>query len=229
MWGWSYPGVEQQLPGSWNNTLPDNGFNGLAVQWSIIEWGEHSSKSIAENENYDLTLAHAMNEFPTVNILIGEITGNQELNNLDLTSFKVNSDILANSATVLQNYPGFEGAAIKVDFAGENFWNKYGFIWENTTQLYLLEGTFTNGQPFSKIAQITVDGFLSGDANLDGKLNIFDLIFLVDYIFRGGPEPIVPETADMDHSCDPLPNIKDLTKIVAYIFNNSRAPRPCGY
>ena len=180
-----------------------------------------------ENENYDLTLAYATNDFPIVEILLGEMHGTQDIENLDLNSLTSNSGVVTSSVTLLSNHPSFEGTVFQVNFAGETFWRTYGNLWGETSELFTLEGTFSDGQSFSTVGLILLDGFLSGDANLDGKVNVLDLTFLVDYIFRGGSEPIVPETADMDRSCDPLPNINDLTWIVGYIFRGTFAPMRC--
>ncbi len=35
-------------------------------------------------------------------------------------------------------------------------------------------------------------GYLCGDANCDGTLNIADAVYLITYIFKGGPEPCCP-------------------------------------
>ena len=67
---------------------------------------------------------------------------------------------------------------------------------------------------------------LHGDNNYDGKLNILDLVYLVDYIFRGsGLEP-QPERNVGDVNCDEKLNIQDLTIMVDYIFRGGQPP--CG-
>jgi len=65
-----------------------------------------------------------------------------------------------------------------------------------------------------------------GDTNNDNNLNILDLTFLVDVIFRGGPPAECPEEADINN--DEIPsNILDLTFIVDYIFRGGQTPAPC--
>ncbi|MCK4858038.1 MAG: dockerin type I repeat-containing protein, partial [candidate division Zixibacteria bacterium] len=63
----------------------------------------------------------------------------------------------------------------------------------------------------------------SGDANGDGYINIADVVFLIDYIFNGGPAPVPMEVGDVD--CDGAVNIADVTYLVAYIF--AGGPPPC--
>lgn len=62
-----------------------------------------------------------------------------------------------------------------------------------------------------------------GDANGDGLVNITDAVFLITYIFNGGPAPDPLESGDCD--CDELVNISDAVYLIQYIF--SSGPAPC--
>ncbi len=66
-----------------------------------------------------------------------------------------------------------------------------------------------------------------GDLTEDGNnADLLDLTFLVDYIFRGGPQAGCLNAADVNGDNTPS-NILDLTFIVDYIFRNGTAPGPC--
>lgn len=66
-----------------------------------------------------------------------------------------------------------------------------------------------------------------GDLNNDGtNLNILDLTFIVDRIFRGGPPPVCPKEADVN-SDGVSTNILDLTFIVDRIFRGGAPAGPC--
>ena len=68
---------------------------------------------------------------------------------------------------------------------------------------------------------------LRGDVNGDGaNVNILDLTFLVDRIFRGGPPAPCPEEADANSDGTPS-NILDLTYLVDRIFRGGPPPGPC--
>jgi hypothetical protein len=65
---------------------------------------------------------------------------------------------------------------------------------------------------------------LHGDANVDGIMNIGDVVYLINYIWLGGPEPIPLEAGDLN--CDRVIDIEDLLYLSYYLF--AGGPRPCG-
>lgn len=65
--------------------------------------------------------------------------------------------------------------------------------------------------------------FLCGDADQSGGVDIDDAVFLIAYIFSGGPAPVPPESGDAD--CSGETDIDDVVFIIAYIF--SGGPIPC--
>ena len=71
--------------------------------------------------------------------------------------------------------------------------------------------------------EFSLDQFLCGDANADGTVNISDAVYLISYIFIGGPAPD-PLLAG-DANCDGTVNISDAVYLISYIF--SGGPAPC--
>jgi hypothetical protein len=63
-----------------------------------------------------------------------------------------------------------------------------------------------------------------GDASYDGEVNIGDAVYLITYIFKGGPAP-APLIESGDANCDGRINITDAVAIVDYVFNGG--PEPC--
>ncbi|MCK4857925.1 MAG: hypothetical protein KAT58_08160 [candidate division Zixibacteria bacterium] len=75
-------------------------------------------------------------------------------------------------------------------------------------------------------AQLTVGTepqFIYGDANGDGEINVADVVYLIDYIFAGGPAPDPLLSGDCD--CNNLVNIADVVYLIGYIFGGG--PPPC--
>ena len=56
-------------------------------------------------------------------------------------------------------------------------------------------------------------------------VDISDLVYLVDYMFTGGPPPPVPIEADLDASGDI--DISDLIYLTDYMFTGGPPPVPC--
>jgi hypothetical protein len=82
----------------------------------------------------------------------------------------------------------------------------------------------TAGETVQLASTPTVLFYGCGDINGDfGTLNILDLNFLVNYIFRSGPLPSIPETGDLD-GAGGNPNILDLNLLVNYIFRSGVKP-----
>ncbi len=68
---------------------------------------------------------------------------------------------------------------------------------------------------------------IRGDINHDGVgPDIADLVYLVSYMFSGGPPPVVMEEADINGD-GVGPDISDLVYLVAYMFSGGPAPVPC--
>ena len=58
---------------------------------------------------------------------------------------------------------------------------------------------------------------MCGDANNDGTFNISDAVWIIGYIFVGGPQPI-PVKACGDANGDGFTNISDVVWIIIYVF-----------
>ncbi len=65
--------------------------------------------------------------------------------------------------------------------------------------------------------------FLSGDADNSGSITISDAVYLINYIFSGGPAPCPLRNGDAD--CSGSVTISDAVYLIAYIF--SGGPAPC--
>ena len=61
-----------------------------------------------------------------------------------------------------------------------------------------------------------------GDANADGYANVADAVYLISYIFRGGPPPASLWAADVNG--DGFANVGDAVYLINYIFRGGPAP-----
>jgi hypothetical protein len=77
---------------------------------------------------------------------------------------------------------------------------------------------------YSNIVSVHSDPnyFLCGDADGNGIIQIFDIAYIVSYIYLDGPAPKPLEAANCDGA--PALNIFDITYLVAYIYLNGPDP-----
>jgi len=70
--------------------------------------------------------------------------------------------------------------------------------------------------------------FLCGDVNETETINVADLVYMVDYVFRGGAEPLPYLSGDCDLNGEV--NISDLVFLVNFLFKGGPEPcsEPCG-
>jgi hypothetical protein len=73
---------------------------------------------------------------------------------------------------------------------------------------------------WSPVATIELDK--PGNANGDTQVSIGDAVFIISYIFRGGPAPLFPNAADAN--CDNKVTVGDAVFIISYIFRGGPAP-----
>ncbi|MDD4051367.1 MAG: FG-GAP-like repeat-containing protein [candidate division Zixibacteria bacterium] len=64
--------------------------------------------------------------------------------------------------------------------------------------------------------------YVCGDANRDNKVNIGDAVYIISYIFRGGPAPNPIGAGNAN--CDGKLNVGDAVYIISYIFRGGPAP-----
>ncbi len=69
---------------------------------------------------------------------------------------------------------------------------------------------------------LTTGGVQCGDASADGFINIGDAIYVINYVFSGGPQPSL---TGGDAKCDGTVNIGDAVYLINYVF--SGGPEPC--
>ena len=69
---------------------------------------------------------------------------------------------------------------------------------------------------------------LPGDINGDAEVDIGDVVFLLNYLYREGPPPQSPEAGDINGDC--LVDIGDVVYLINFLFRSGPAPKnscPC--
>jgi hypothetical protein len=68
----------------------------------------------------------------------------------------------------------------------------------------------------------TPESYVCGDVNGDGVINLLDINFLINFIYKGGPAPVPLERGNVDGL--PGINLKDITLLINFIYKSGQAP-----
>jgi len=94
----------------------------------------------------------------------------------------------------------------------------------------LLVGDQGNSEPFTTSPGTltildTSPSFIRGDANSSSKVDLSDAVFILNFLFLGGPAPLCRDSADADDKGDV--NLTDAIYILAFLFQGGPAiPEP---
>ncbi len=61
-----------------------------------------------------------------------------------------------------------------------------------------------------------------GNVNCDGQITVSDVIYIINYLFKGGPTPNPLENGDVN--CDGKVNVTDVVYLINYLFKSGPAP-----
>jgi hypothetical protein len=65
--------------------------------------------------------------------------------------------------------------------------------------------------------------FRHGDDNCDGSISVSDVVYEINYLFKGGPPPCPYEVGDVN--CDLTKSVSDVVYLINYLFKGG--PPPC--
>lgn len=82
--------------------------------------------------------------------------------------------------------------------------------------------TLESGYDLIQKTVTLIPEYICGDVNNDGVVNILDIIFLIDYKFKGGPAPEIMASADVNS--DGVINILDIIYLIDYKFKGGPEP-----
>ena len=89
---------------------------------------------------------------------------------------------------------------------------------------FLMIDTWSMSTPLTQLYVHIENYYLCGDADANEIISISDAVFLVNYIFTGGPAPVPLEAGDADQNG--LVTISDAVRLISFIF--AGGPAPCG-
>ncbi|MFQ6002745.1 MAG: dockerin type I repeat-containing protein [Candidatus Zixiibacteriota bacterium] len=81
-----------------------------------------------------------------------------------------------------------------------------------------------NGPQYECIEGSCQEVYICGDCNGDGGINSADVVYLINYLFIGGPPPVPLCIGDVN--CDTAVNSADVVYLINYLFIGGPAPCP---
>ncbi len=156
-------------------------------------------------------------------------SGSQGINDLQELP---NGRILAAGETSLSGFGGKDFLLLEFSSTGDSLAAEtYGASSDEEARAIVSvgdEGVVMAGytRSFGSQSQVYVTrvdhDFLCGDADGDGTITIGDIVFLIAYIFGGGPPSFPLKASDPD--CSGEINIADIVYLISYIFGGGPAP-----
>nr|MBN2276143.1 S8 family serine peptidase [candidate division Zixibacteria bacterium] len=107
------------------------------------------------------------------------------------------------------------GTAEAGDYAGVNAIEINGYELD-------ISNSRINYTPAVNAGQLVVQSTMRGDADNSGGINILDVTYIVNYLYRGGPAPLTIRAGDADSSGGI--NILDATYLIAYLYRGGPPP-----
>jgi hypothetical protein len=152
--------------------------------------------------------------------------GGHVVSEIDVMTLEVSGSVATMTPAmveILPSYEGFTGAVMKIACSMPQFIDCYPLLWDIDLYTFTVTGEFTGGTPWSQAGSLTMIGHTSGDVNFDGNINILDVTFMINYLYKGGatPKPIL-EVADTNG--DGATNILDLARLINYLYKGGEAP-----
>jgi hypothetical protein len=94
--------------------------------------------------------------------------------------------------------------------------------WEPCVPMVILVDGMFQGSHSDSVLVDDPDCYVCGDANGSGDADIDDVVYLINYIFYGGPAPVPEEAGDANCSGDV--DIDDVVYLIGFVFTNGNPP-----
>jgi hypothetical protein len=96
------------------------------------------------------------------------------------------------------------------------------FVGKGSSSFYRLKVGYWAG-----VAEFSEVTYLKGDANGDKKTSVSDVVFLINFLFKGGSPPLCPPSPYLvcgDVNCDGKVSVSDVVYLINYLFKGGPPP-----
>ncbi|MGB5105361.1 MAG: M1 family aminopeptidase [Candidatus Zixiibacteriota bacterium] len=201
-----------------NDTLDDTVWVANGFELIQIEFADSVSEVIFDPHNWILK---TVVENPLEMTIISRYPPNGEVN----SPYEYQMQALGGIEPYTWSFLGGD-LPYGVDFIGGNDGLVTGVPTYAATYYFTVGLTDSDSPPNQRTfsLSVTIDkALLVGDCSGNGRIDIADAVFLINYIFAGGPEPSPLVLGDVD--CNAMITISDAVFLVNYLY--SAGPAPC--
>ena len=103
------------------------------------------------------------------------------------------------------------------------FYCNQNYAWDHYYEYRNMFGLNLYGDP--SLVREGVSGFTCGDCNGDGIVDIGDVVFLVNYLYKNGSAPDPVQAGDCN--CDSTVDLGDVVYLINYLFKQGSPPGGC--
>lgn len=107
-------------------------------------------------------------------------------------------------------------------FGGESKSTEYEIPFSSEGQTFVM-GIMESNNYQAKSGYVWAIDIKRGDDNQDGIINIGDVVYMINYLFKGGDQPIPLEAGDSN--CNGDVDVGDVVYLINYLFG--QGPSPC--
>lgn len=149
-------------------------------------------------------------------------------NDLTELSFEITHSVTGSVDAHIHLAPACTNGGVLFPFASHSSPIVESFALSTTNLSHLLMGHLyanihSNAFPAGEIrGQVEKGIFICGDANGDGSANVGDAVFLINFVFKGGPSPNPEKIGDAN--CDGGVNVGDAVYLINFVFKGGPAP-----
>ena len=142
--------------------------------------------------------------------------------NVYVTGFSAGSGTTYDYATIKYHPTGDTAWVRRYNGPGNFIDHGNAIAVDGSGNVYVTGSSYGSGTDYD-YATIKYFQFWCGDANGDGKVTVSDVVYMINYLFKGGPPPIPLKAGDVN--CDGKETVSDVVYIVSYLFKGG--PKAC--
>ena len=176
---------------------------------------QYIPKAVMQPEIVYAFFSDAINPM-TGRIYFGDFEVGHTAADVDFSTIQIDGSIATSGNSIVSGPEGFSGDVVLSEFDMNSYLELYQPFFDSTIQEFTVSGQFADAIPFSITGAVVFRGHLSGDLNLDGVVDIGDLVIAVEFAFQEGPAPQYIESLDLNK--DGSADITDIILLIRMMF-----------